>query len=154
MKSFTTYNFTTSSINFFLFFIVAFSEFIAFGEEWTVEQKEVWKSIENLTKFINNHNIESIMDFRHNEMMVWWKSRFNPYDKHQEYTLYKKWFEWDPAVKMKCEPVSIKIVDKVAIVTYTYEMHGNKDDDKERRMETWIKSNSKWLLLSSMTASC
>ncbi|MEN8245679.1 MAG: nuclear transport factor 2 family protein [Thermodesulfobacteriota bacterium] len=134
-------------------FIVA-SGFQAFGEEWTAEQKEVWKAVETDGELFKKGDVEGIMSLRHNDVLIWWSGKKVPYDKELLRNGYQSFIDFDKPQKWEINPLAIKIIGNMAIVFYSYKYSGNILAEHSRTMETWIKQDNKWLKLGGMDASC
>jgi hypothetical protein len=58
-------------------FVVA-SGLQAFGEEWTAEQKEVWKTVEAQWELILKGDFEALVENYHKDVLIWWPQNSNP----------------------------------------------------------------------------
>ena len=136
-------------------FIVV-SGFQAFGEEWTAEQKEVWKAVENnwesfkkgdLKAFINNYHEKSIVLYGDNPSIT----NKSQMESENKWTIDK----YVPTY-IKLKPIAINMVNNVANVFYVYKWESkNKTYSQSgRRMTTMVKENNKWLTIGSLAASC
>jgi len=95
-----------------------------------------------------------MLAFRHDDSIIWWDSKVLPFDRKQALLEYKMWFDYDIPVNWVLEPLTIKVFGNLAIVAFRYEYSGNILSGRGRIMATWIKQDNKWLLLSSLGASC
>ena len=142
------------SISILICGILLFWGFQAIGEEWNAEEKEVWKVVEADFELFKKGDLERIMASRHDDVLIWWGDRPNPFDKGLSQYNYKGWFDFDIPVNWELEPLGIKVSGKVAIVAFSYKFSGNVISGNGRIMETWVKQDNSWLMMGSMGASC
>ncbi len=144
----------TIIISTFVFFFIVASGFQAFGEEWTAEQKEVWKAVETDGELFKKGDLEGLLSLRHDDVLIWWSDKKIPLDKESIRIGYQSFINYDKPVNWEINPLAIKIIDNTAIVFYSYKYSGNILSGSSRAMETWIKQDNKWLKLGGLDASC
>jgi ketosteroid isomerase-like protein len=154
MKTKTMNLITWVLVSVILFGILLLWNSKAFGQEWTTEQKEVWKVVVADIELFKQGDIEGILAARHDDLVIWWGSKPIPFDKELLRFNYKGWFDYDIPDKWELEPLAIKIVGNVASVFYTYKFSGKILSGSGRDLETWIKKDNKWILINSLGASC
>ncbi|MGV7224811.1 MAG: nuclear transport factor 2 family protein [Nitrospinales bacterium] len=139
----------------FLFFfgIIVFWGFQAIGEEWTDEQKEVWKSVQANWENYKKGDVGALLAVQH-DMVTWWVSKPEPLRKIHMKQSYRNWFDYDKPVSYKLRPLAITIFNNIANVFYIYKWNGNILSDKGRSFETWVKQDNKWLAIGGLTSSC
>jgi len=126
----------------------------AFGQEWTAEQKEVWKSVQANWEAIKNRDAESALALKHADAFIWDRWYPEPITKDMLEVTYKNWFEIEKPTSAKIRPLNIHIFNNIANVYYLYKYEEVKYFDKGRVLETWIKQGNKWLLIGSLSSSC
>ncbi|UCD79798.1 MAG: nuclear transport factor 2 family protein [Desulfobacterales bacterium] len=141
-------------VSIILFGIILLWNFQTFGQEWTIEQKEVWEAMLADVELFKQGDVEGILASRHDNVAIWWGNKPIPYDKELLSFNYKGWFDYDKPVKWELEPLAIKIIGNVASVFYTFKFSGNILSGSGRELETWIKQDNKWILINSFGASC
>ena len=148
-------NFGTK-ISIYLLFcgLIVFWSFQVFGQEWTAEQKEIWKVVEADYELFKQGDLEGILASRHDDVVLWWSNKSIPLDKELLKLNYKRWLDYDKPVKWELEPLAIQVIGNVGNVFYTYKYSGKILSDSGRAMITWIKQDNKWQMIGGLTASC
>jgi type II secretory pathway component PulC len=96
---------TKITISILLCAMLVFWGFQAIGEEWTAEQKEVWKAMETYTGLFKKGDLEIIMASRHDDAIVRWSDRPIAFDKELALFNYRGWFNYDLPVNWELEPL-------------------------------------------------
>ena len=135
----------------FLFWVVQVS-----AEEWNIEQKEVWKSVEAGWELFVKGDIEAIAAIAAEGYLEWWPNDPNPFGKNYMKGKYKRWFDGNKPVSYELKPVALNIIGDVANVFYFYKWNGDKMPAaiSGRQYSTWIKQDNKWKFMGSMGCSC
>ena len=141
-------------VSFILFGTVLIWNSKAFGQEWTAEQKEVWKAVETNWEAIKNGNVEGVLALKHENAFLWSRPYPEPITKGMLEVIYKDWFESEKPSSAKIRPLNIHIFKNVANVYYLYKYEGVRYFDYGRALETWIKQDNKWLLIGKLSSSC
>ena len=143
-------------ISVFLFIcgLIVFWGFQVSGEEWTAEQKEIWKTLESSWETFKLGDVEALMAFYHEGNLEWWSSRTHPYGTDELKLRYKDWFDYDKPVSIELKPIHIRIFGDFAIVFYQVKWKGKVYSDNSRRLCAYIKENNKWKKIGSMSCSC
>lgn len=134
--------------------LIVFWSFQIFGEEWTTEQKEVWKAVETDAGLKLKGDVKGMSALRHPNAIGWWYNRAVPFDNKDVMVKHQMWFAEDMPTKYNVEPLSIKIFGNVAVVYYMFNYSGKLYSSEGRVMETWIKLDSMWLNIGHFSASC
>jgi ketosteroid isomerase-like protein len=143
--------------------VIAFVAFIAtttaFAQEWTKEQKEVWKVVEDSWTSWKAGDIEGATDCIHEKYQGWNEESPLPLNK----AMVKAWFnemkEKGKADYFSLNPARIVVYENAAVVDYffnisvTYTVGETKKQEtaKGRNAEFYVKVSGKWLLLGDMT---
>jgi ketosteroid isomerase-like protein len=131
-----------------------FGGFQASGEEWTQEQKQIWKSVEAIWENYKEGDLEAIMAVLHDDALEWWEMHAMPLDKNLIKHNYQGWLNYNELVSYELEPLAIHIYGAVANVFYRSKWKGNKLSGSARAMSTWIKQENKWKRVGSMSSTC
>ena len=134
--------------------LIVFWSLQVFGQEWTAEQKEIWKAVETQWELYKQGDLEGVMALQHDNVFIWWNNKVMPLGKKIMKHHYKDWFDYDKPVAYELEPLVIQIFGNVANVFYSYKWNGKALSDRARGLDTWIKKDNKWLKISYFTASC
>jgi ketosteroid isomerase-like protein len=128
----------------------------AFSFEMTEEQKEVWDTLEEQVALDMKKDVEAEKKFIHPKACLWGDQSpvpFSPSEKANSY--YKAWLAaQDDIVSHLMTPVSVVVVDEVAIVNFYLKIL-TKDDEGEheelviRGHNTWKKEGDRWLLFAT-----
>lgn len=139
-----------------LFGLLVFWSIQATGQEWSEAQKEVWKTVQASWEIYKNADVEATIAMKHEDSAIWWSGDVLPFFKKggDVRLKFSGWWNYDKMVSYKIQPISIQVVNNVAIVYYLYDWKGTKLSSKARCFETWIKEDNKWLHLGSLSASC
>jgi len=140
-------------ISLFLCGVIVFSSFQVFGQEWTDEQKEVWKSVQANWGTLKNGDVEAALAEYHDDLVTWWVSKPEPLRKVHMKQIYRNWLDYDKLVSYELKPLAITVFNNVANVFYIYKWNGNILSDKGRRLEVWVKQDNKWLEIGALTSS-
>ncbi|UCE51309.1 MAG: nuclear transport factor 2 family protein [Desulfobacterales bacterium] len=136
--------------------LILFWSFQVFGEEWTEEQKEIWKVVVADYESFKQGDLEGLKAARHDDVVIWWGNKFMPFDKKEAMDNYQGWFSWDKPVNWELKPLAINVVGNIAVVFYAYKYSGKiiSNVGLGRAMKTWIKQDNKWQLIGGFSASC
>ena len=148
MKSCNRLNLTTGSASIILSVIFVFSCLQAVAEEWSAEQKEVWKMQEAVWSLWKKGDVEGVLASYHDDCTLWYYRATFTTDKGY----VKQRLNYNKSINFfELEPQDVKIFDNFAIVQYSIKYNIVKEHN-ERRMTTWMKQNGKWLIIGSMIA--
>jgi ketosteroid isomerase-like protein len=123
-----------------------------FGQEWSDEQKEVWKNVEAYYALWEQGDLEGFLSYVHEDYLGWPPQYPFPRDK----TSVRKWttYSW-PKMKVlvyEIKPAAIGIYGNVAIVHYYYDTLVKDSTEKENREKgRWtdilMKQGDKWVMI-------
>jgi len=125
------------------------------AQEWSKEDKELWKTIEDSWKKWQDKDVEGTLALFHDQYLGWRNEAPMPSDKER----VKKMFTW-MAEKgeiryMDLQPVRIAMTKNAAVVHYHYAIMGVWGDKEEyikgTNSEFYVKENGEWLLLGDFT---
>lgn len=154
MKTIGAYGLVRASVFVFLFGMILLCGVQAFGQEWTAEQKEVWKAVESSWENMKKGDVEAVLSVKRDDAVVWWESRPEPMTKEFMIYAYRNWFEYEKPSTAKIKPLIISIFGNFANVYYIFKYDGEKLKNQGRILETWVKEGDKWLQIGSLSASC
>jgi hypothetical protein len=133
---------------------IVFSSLQALAEEWTAEQKEVWKVIDNnwMSAKTADGNEDVLLEGLHDSFICLYGDKYMLFDKSQVITQNKVW----KPTHIELKPLAINIVMNVANVFYMYKWEDEKNgwSQRGRRMETLIKQNDRWLSIGNSSSLC
>jgi ketosteroid isomerase-like protein len=123
-----------------------------FGQEWSEEQKEVWKNVETYWDLDAKRNLEGVMDYFHDDYSGWFNQSALPGDKASTRKFFAHFFETTKILVQDINPVAINIHDNISIVHYYYSRVVTDVEGKERyRSGRWtdilMKQGDKWVLI-------
>ena len=137
-----------------LFLIIAFSVVTFFtypthGEDWSADQKEVWKMQEAVWDLWKKGDGEGRLALYHKDCTLWLYNAVFTGDK----TLIRRDIIHIPKIEsFELEPQKVKVFDNFAIVQYSLKYTALGRDYNERVMTNWMKQNEKWQIIGSMRA--
>ena len=153
MKTMGTHVAARASVLFVLFGFILLFVVPVFGQEWSAEQKEVWKSVQANWGTLKNDDVEAALAEYHDDLVTWWVSKPEPLRKVHMKQIYRNWLDYDKLVSYELKPFAITVFNNVANVFYIYKWNGNILSDKGRRLEVWVKQDNKWLEIGGLTSS-
>jgi ketosteroid isomerase-like protein len=121
-----------------------------FGQEWSEEQKEVWKQVETIFDLYVKKDLEGIMDCIHDEFIGWANEDALPVNKASVSKLFEYQFKKYEVLFYEIKPVAINIIGNVAIVQFYYWGVDKYIDGKEintsgRRTYIFMKEGDEWI---------
>ncbi len=129
---------------------------LAFGLELTEEQKGPWNTLEEQVALDMKKDIEGEMKYIHPKACLWSDDSPVPTSVSAKSTsYYKQWMEGqDEIVAHNMIPVSVVVVDDVAIINFYLHILTKDSEGKQKEMiirghNTWKKENDRWLLLAT-----
>jgi ketosteroid isomerase-like protein len=125
-----------------------------FGQEWTVEQKEVWESVQARWEAIKNGDVEAALTLLHDENVGWLNRSANTSGKSSTKTFFNQWVSNVKPTTYDLKPINIQIFNNVANVFYAFKWKAQVRTGIGRNLETWTKQNDKWLQISYFGCSC
>ena len=142
---------------------VAFALIIAtttvFAQEWTKEQKEVWKVVEDSWTNWKAWNIEGTVASIHEKYQGWSEDDPLPMSKASQVEWYTTMKEMRKNDYFSLNPARIVVTDNAAVVDYYYSFSvtyiagdvKKQENKKGKNAEFYVKEGGKWLLLGDMT---
>jgi ketosteroid isomerase-like protein len=128
----------------------------AFSLEMTEEQKEVWDTLEEQVALDMKKDFEAEKKFIHPKACLWGDRLPAPISPSPKaYSYFEKWWKsQDDIAAHYMVPVSVVVVDDVAIINFYLHMMAENDDGKAKEIvirghNTWKKEDDRWLLLST-----
>jgi len=123
-----------------------------FGQEWSKEQKEVWKNVEIYWDFSAKGDVEGYLSYFHDDYSGWSNSDALPDDKTSLRKYLSHLFRTRKVLVQVLKPVRINIHDDVAIVQYYYSriftnVEGKEKNQSGRWTDILMKQGDKWVLI-------
>jgi hypothetical protein len=134
----------------------------AFGQELSVDQKEVWKMEETNWEFFRQGDLKGYLTSWHKDAEVWRSASVGPMPKQSYVRGYEgKKFSPFPsekipgkeAISYKLGAPRINIFNNIALVFYSCTIDGvDLFPYSSRVFHVWMKEEGKWQLLGGMNA--
>jgi ketosteroid isomerase-like protein len=123
-----------------------------FGQEWSEEQKEVWKNVETYLDLRVKGDLEGFMDYIHADYSGWTHSDPLPANKASARKFLTHIFKVKKILVQDLQPVAIKIHGNVAIVHYYYsrilkDAEGKEKNASGRWTDILMKQGDKWVMI-------
>jgi ketosteroid isomerase-like protein len=129
---------------------------LAFGLELTEEQKGPWNTLEKQVALDMKKDLEGEMEYMHPKACFWgFVSPVPVPASAKAYSYYEKWIEGqDDVIAHNMIPVSVIVVDDVAIINFYLHILTKDDEGKQKELiirghNTWKKEKDRWLLLAT-----
>lgn len=132
---------------------------IVYAQEWTKEQTEVWKVVEDSWASWKDGNIEVMASFFHEKYQGWSDDAPLPMSKKKIIDWYTTMKDNTKAEYISLNPARITVVGNVAVVDYYFSLsitimtgeEKTQESLKGKNAEFYIKEGGKWQLLGDMT---
>jgi hypothetical protein len=131
----------------------------SFGQELTDEQMGPWSALEKQIKLAVGKEYEKEKEYIHSKAIFGGDDLPSPVTAAR-YEAYNKafWENSEPVESYVLIPVTVTVVDNVAIINaYVKALVKEEDDEVEEKAfrlhNTWIKSDGRWQLLATYNAS-
>lgn len=137
-------------------FILLLSAAVSWGtqsvaEEWTTEQKEVWKMEEFGWELWKKKDLDGYMKLFHEDCVIWHYRAEEPLEKASE----REFISSRIGITVdKLKPLAIKVFGNVAVVHYYARWDIISKYSWGRVSRTWLKHDGKWQIISNTSASC
>ncbi|MCU0962814.1 MAG: DUF4440 domain-containing protein [Pirellulaceae bacterium] len=129
---------------------------LAFGLELTQEQQAPWNALEEQVALDVKKDLDGEMKYIHPKACLWGdQSPMPDSPSAKALSYYKKWMEaQDEIIAHHLIPVSVVVVDDVAIINFYIHILTEDDAGKQKEMilrghNTWKKENGRWLLFAT-----
>ncbi|TWU34836.1 Calcium/calmodulin dependent protein kinase II Association [Novipirellula artificiosorum] len=126
------------------------------GQDFAGEQKEVWDTLETQVALDLKKDLDAENEYLHPKASYWGDQSPAPVSASAKtYSYYEKWLEGqDEVVAHQMIPVTVVVVDDVAIINFYLHILTKDDEGEQEEMiirghNTWKKENGRWLLLST-----
>lgn len=134
-----------------LFLIMGLSSAPASAQEWSSEQKEVWKTVSDYWSVMAKGDVNGFIDYFHTDYSGWGYEMKVPSNKEDA----KKWLTFGAQGKKiliyDIKPLSIRTMGDFAFVHYYFAMisesEGKKKPTEGRWTDILVKEKGKWLLV-------
>ncbi|MCS7469976.1 hypothetical protein NZK35_25275 [Stieleria sp. ICT_E10.1] len=126
------------------------------GRDFAREQKEVWDTLETQVALDLKKDFDAEKKHLHPKASYWGDRSPAPVSASAKtYSYYEKWSEGqDEVVAHQMIPVTVVVVDDVAIINFYLHILTNDDEGEQEELiirghNTWKKENGHWLLLAT-----
>ena len=131
--------------------VISISSISASAQEWSSQQKEVWKTVSDYWAVMAKGDINGFLNYFHDDYSGWGYDMKVPGNKEDA----RKWLTFGAQSKKvliyDIKPLSISVMDNFAFVHYYYTMvsesDGKKKPDEGRWTDILVRQGGKWLLL-------
>jgi ketosteroid isomerase-like protein len=132
--------------------LTLFSSTQLFGQEWSEEQKEVWKTVETYADLAAKGDVEGFLDHFHDDFSGWINSMALPTNKSTRRKFISHNWKTTKTLVQDLQPVGINIFDNVAIVQYYYsevlkDAEGKEINESGRWTDILMKQGDKWIII-------
>ncbi len=129
------------------------------GQNWSKEQKEVWKGVESGWEAWSKGDTEGAFNTIHDKYLGWNNDDALPMSKAKWMKMYNMYKEMSTVEYYDLNPARILVDGDNAVVYYYFEFYSTfKKGDKVkenhmegRNVEFYIKQNGQWMLFGDMT---
>ncbi len=123
-----------------------------FGQEWSEEQKEVWKNVETYSELSAKRDLEGFLGYFHDDYSGWFNQNALPNNKASVRKFLSHIFKTTKVLVNDIQPVAIKIHDNIAIVHYYYsnivkDVEGKEKNTSGRWTDILMKQGDKWVMI-------
>jgi len=131
-----------------------------FGQDWSKEQKEVWKVVNDGWAAWKSGDVDMAFANIHEKYLGWSSEDPLPITKAKWKSFFEMYKEFGSVEYYDIEPARILVNGNNAVVYYYYDFATvfKKDDKKKesqhkgKNVEFYIKENGKWMLFGDMSA--
>ncbi|MGD8562046.1 MAG: nuclear transport factor 2 family protein [Desulfarculaceae bacterium] len=119
------------------------------AEQWSAEQKEIWKLEEARWKALANKDISESVKYHHKDCSIWPAWSKDPLDA----AAYEAQLKWRAINSFKLEPLTLKIYQNVAVIFYRFSCVGTDNKTyKGRVIRVRLKKDGVWQVIGGMGA--
>jgi len=123
-----------------------------FGQEWSAEQKEVWKNVETYWDLAAQDDVEGWLSYFHDDFSGWRNKDALPRNKANVRKFGTHNIKTTQILVEDLQPVGINIYDDVAIVQYYYsevfkDVEGKEQNGSGRWTDILMKQGDKWVMI-------
>ena len=148
MKHLTKTGLTISVLSMF-----ALSPSYVWGQEWSAEQKEIWKYVETAWVDAQEEDMEGLLSYFHEDFRGWANGDAMPRDKASSKMWNTLALETNDRLVSEIWPVGIQVFDNIAIVQY-YFKYANKNSEgklenvRGRWTDILMKQGDRWVVIA------
>jgi ketosteroid isomerase-like protein len=122
------------------------------AQEWSEEQKEVWKNVEAYSDMWVKGDLEGFLAYFHDDFSGWGNQDALPRNKASVRKFATHNFKSLKVFVTDIQPVGINIFDNVAIVQYYYtnvlkDKEGKEQTARGRWTDILMKQGDKWVII-------
>jgi len=146
----------TLFVSLFLSGSIFFGSFQARAEEWTEEQKEVWKTVEARWELIIKGDAEALAENLHNDALIWWPQNAYPSRKEAMEGQFREWFRLNKPLSYELKPVAINIVGNISTAFFYFKWESKVPPNtfKGRNFQVFLKQAGRWKMLGDSSSLC
>ena len=145
-------NYVVKSSILLVFCTAIFASPSLFSQEWSAQQKEVWKNVETYWGLAAKADLEAFLVYFHEEFSGWINRTPIPHNRATRVKFIRFDSPRNKILFQDLQPLAIKIHGNVAIVHYTYTEITKSGEEKEKRDQgSWtdilIEQGDKWVMI-------
>ena len=134
------------------FFCGPFIPSIHAQEDWSKDQKEVWKNVNDYYAAFARGDVKTYLEYLHPDFEGWNSSSLLTRKKAEVEKMSTAFLKANKVVVYNLKPLSVKVYGKAAFVHYFYDMSFEGMDGKKNKLEgrstdILVKEGSKWLIV-------
>jgi ketosteroid isomerase-like protein len=123
-----------------------------FGQQWSEEQKEVWKTVETYNELASKGDVQGFFSYFDDSYSGWSYLLDTPGDKQSVKKTIEYWFPNSKSIYYTLTPAKIWVNENFAYVHYYYTQYsenndGKKEWEKGRWTDILMKKGGKWLMV-------
>lgn len=138
----------------FILVILILSVSVGFAQQWSAEQKEVWKALEEQSAAWTSGDMDAAEKFLHPDFVFWNNRNAIPGDRATAMALDRAWFGSGARFEVSVHtPLTILVYDDIAVLNFYARGYLAQPGEQPRwstaqLSNVWKKENGRWLLLS------
>ena len=122
------------------------------AQQWSEEQKEVWKTVETYSELASKSDVEGFISYFDDSYSGWNYMLDTPHDKGLVKKVIDYWFPNSKSIYSTLTPAKIWVNGDFAFVHYFYTDYsenneGKKEWEKGRWTDILMKKDGKWVLV-------
>lgn len=123
-----------------------------YAQEWSTDQKEVWKNVETYWDLGAKGEIEEFLTYFHDDFSGWNIGAALPANRDERIKIIRFSQSRNKSLFYRIQPLAIKIHGDVAFVHYYYmditeDDEGNETEVQGRWTDILIKQGDKWIMI-------
>jgi ketosteroid isomerase-like protein len=132
--------------------LIIFLSSNCFSQQWSAEQKEVWKTVETYNELASKSDVQGFLSYIDESYCGWSYMLDTPTDKSSAKKSIEYWFPNSKTIYYTITPAKIWVNGDYAFVHYYYIQYyendeGKKEFEKGRWTDILMKKDGKWIMV-------